>query len=84
MSSSKENSLSAAPSIDRERLLSSREVCERLNICAKTLQRMCARGAISYVRISESLYRFRPSAVELFLSRAEVRTDDLRMRRRAA
>ncbi len=54
-------------------LLSSKEVCSRLNISAKTLQRICKRGAINFIRISGSLYRFRPAAVELFLTRSEVK-----------
>jgi excisionase family DNA binding protein len=56
-----------------ERLLSSKEVCSRLKISTKTLQRICKRGAINFIRISGSLYRFRPAAVELFLSRSEVK-----------
>jgi excisionase family DNA binding protein len=67
----KENSSGVAPLGDR--LLSSKEVCSRLNISTKTLQRICKRGAINFIRISGSLYRFRPAAVELFLSRSEVK-----------
>jgi excisionase family DNA binding protein len=76
----KKSARNSAPSVlppaveDRpEVLLSSREVCDRLNISAKTLQRLCQRKQINYVRMSDTLYRFRPGAVELFLAKREVK-----------
>jgi excisionase family DNA binding protein len=55
-----------------DRLLTSAEVCNILRIKSKTLQRLCKSGALNFIRISETCYRFRPAAVNLFLRQREI------------
>jgi excisionase family DNA binding protein len=53
-------------------LLSIPQVSELLGISPKTLRRFIAKRQINYLRIGNQ-YRFRPTAVELFLSQREVK-----------
>jgi excisionase family DNA binding protein len=66
-------SISAVPPAVEDHLLSWKEVCTRLDISRKTLQRLCQRKQINYIRISESLYKFRPAAIDLFIAKREVK-----------
>lgn len=54
--------------IDLEKLLTSAEVCELLNVSRKTLQRYMRDRKINYIRLSSDAYRFRPAAIALFLA----------------
>jgi excisionase family DNA binding protein len=51
-----------------ERLLTVREVAERLTVCAATVYGLCQRGELPHVRVSNAI-RFRPADVEAFLAR---------------
>lgn len=53
------------------RLLTHREVCERLRISPKTLQKLRTARKISYIRFGHRSIRFRPEAVEEFIRRRE-------------
>lgn len=48
-------------------LLTSREVCLRLNVSRKTLQLLRHRRKIAYVRFGHRSIRFREEAVERFI-----------------
>lgn len=48
-------------------LLTPEQVCERLAVCRKTLQRICNAKQIAFVRVGGSI-RFRPSAVEYYIA----------------
>jgi len=63
----------SAASTAGDRLLSTREVCERLHVSPKTLQRECARGAISYIRLSSTLFRFRLASVDYYIAKREIK-----------
>ena len=54
-----------------DRLLTSREVCARLSIHLKTLQRYCKQGKISFICVGGK-HRFRTSAVEAFIADREI------------
>lgn len=58
--------------IDLETLLTSKQVCAILSISTKTLQRMIRRKEINYIRM-HGRYRFRPTAVALFVAQREVK-----------
>lgn len=55
-----------------DRLLTQREVCQRLGICPKTLQNMRRRRQIDYLRLGHHTIRFKESAVQRLLKQAEV------------
>ncbi|MCP3143737.1 helix-turn-helix domain-containing protein [Pyxidicoccus xibeiensis] len=61
--------LRALPS-GAKRLLTVREVAERLPICTATVYRLCERGELSHVRVSNAI-RVRPSDVDAFLARGQ-------------
>jgi len=55
------------------RLLTQREVCERLRICPKMLQRLRRARKIAYLKLGVNRsIRFREEAVEKFLRQQEV------------
>jgi len=54
-----------------DRLLTTREVCQRLGVCIKTLQNLRVNRKIAYIRYGHRSIRFRPEAVEQFLQRRE-------------
>jgi hypothetical protein len=57
-----------------EGLIGWEEACRRLGgISRKTLQRLCQTKQINYVKISDSLYKFRPVALALFVAKREVK-----------
>ncbi len=56
-----------------DRLLTQREVCQRLSVCKKTLQNMRRRQQIKYLRFGHRTIRFAESAVNEFLRQAEVK-----------
>jgi len=51
-----------------ERLLTVREVAERLGVCTATVYGLCERGELSHVRVSNAI-RIRPSDLNAFLER---------------
>ncbi|WP_224249458.1 helix-turn-helix domain-containing protein [Hyalangium gracile] len=51
-----------------ERLLTVREVAERLGVSTATVYGLCERGELPHVRVSNAI-RIRPADVEAFLSR---------------
>jgi len=53
-----------------ERLLTPDQLCDRLQISRKTLQRLCASRAIGFVRVGTQL-RFRETAVAFYVAKAE-------------
>ncbi|RYZ13050.1 MAG: DNA-binding protein [Myxococcaceae bacterium] len=53
-----------------ERLLTVREVAERLAICTATVYRLCERGDLLHVRVSNAI-RVRPADVDAFLARGQ-------------
>ena len=56
------------------RLLTQREVCDRLRICPKTLQRLRRARKIAHLTLGRNRsIRFRPEAVENFLRQQEAR-----------
>jgi excisionase family DNA binding protein len=61
------------PVTSLEALLTSAEVCALLNVSPKTLRRLCERREINFIRMSRGTFRFRKTAVELFLADREVR-----------
>jgi excisionase family DNA binding protein len=52
--------------VSAERLLTVREVAERLGVCTATVYGLCERGELPHVRVSNAI-RIRPAAVEDFL-----------------
>ena len=56
-----------------DRLLTQREVCQRLGICPKKLQQLRRAREISFIRWGHRTIRFRVEAVEAFLRRREVK-----------
>jgi excisionase family DNA binding protein len=54
-------------------LLTSNQVCTILQICGKTLQRLCAKKKISFIKVSRTCFRFRRAAVDTFIAQREVR-----------
>ena len=52
-----------------DRLLTTRKVCRRLDICIKTLQVLRNTRKIAYLRFGHRSIRFREEAVEQFLER---------------
>jgi excisionase family DNA binding protein len=50
-----------------ERLLTVREVAERLGVCTATIYGLCERNELPHVRVSNAI-RIRPADVEVFLS----------------
>ena len=61
-------------SVSSSNLLTGKQVCTLLNISGKTLQRLCARRDINFIRLSGKAFRFRPEAVNLFIAQREVRS----------
>ena len=57
-----------------EKLLTSADVCQLLSISPRTLQRLVARKAINYIRLTSGSRRFRPTAVALFVAQREVKS----------
>jgi len=53
--------------------LTSAEVCAILQICSKTLRRICNRKEINFVRISRTTFRFRRASVDLYIASHEVK-----------
>jgi excisionase family DNA binding protein len=53
-----------------ERLLTVREVAERLSVCTATVYRLCERGELPHVRVSNAI-RVRPADVDAFLARGQ-------------
>jgi excisionase family DNA binding protein len=53
-----------------EILLTPAQVCERLQISRKTLERLCLSRALGFVRVG-GRYRFRESALAFYLGRSE-------------
>jgi integrase len=51
-----------------ERLLTVREVAERLGVCTATIYGLCERGDLPHVRVSNAI-RIRPADLEAFLTR---------------
>lgn len=51
-------------------LLTPAQVCAKLAISRKTLQRMCQNSHLSFLRVNGS-YRFRETAIELYITRQE-------------
>jgi excisionase family DNA binding protein len=54
-------------------ILTSKQVCTLLQVCGKTLQRLCAKKEISFIRVSRTTFRFRRAAVDHFVAQREVR-----------
>ena len=54
-----------------DRLLTTREVCQRLGICLKTLQVLRSNRKIAYIRFGHRSIRFREEAVREFIVRRE-------------
>jgi excisionase family DNA binding protein len=57
---------------DPNMLLSTDEVARRIGVKPKTIRRYASRRLLNYILVGNRL-RFRPAAVELFLSQREVR-----------
>lgn len=55
-----------------ERLLTQKEVCDRLRICASKLQRLRRMRQIAFVRFGYNAIRFRESAVDAFVRSKEI------------
>ena len=53
------------------RLLTQREVCDRLRICPKKLQILRRTKQIAYLKFGHRSIRFREEAVEKFLRQSE-------------
>ncbi|WP_240357933.1 helix-turn-helix domain-containing protein [Myxococcus vastator] len=53
-----------------ERPLTVREVAERLAICTATVYRLCERGELAHVRVSNAI-RVRPADVDAFIARGQ-------------
>jgi excisionase family DNA binding protein len=51
-----------------ERLLTVREVAERLGVCTSTVYGLCERGDLPHVRVSNAI-RIRPTDLDAFLAR---------------
>ena len=62
--------------------LTSRDVCALLKISSKTLERLRKKRALNFVRLGGA-YRFRRSAVDLFLSQREVTASPFGLRKAA-
>jgi len=54
-----------------DRLLTTREVCQRLGVCIRTLQVLRANRKIAYLRFGHRSIRFREEAVADFIQRRE-------------
>jgi excisionase family DNA binding protein len=65
-----------------EKFLTTRDVCAALKISPKTLERLRKRRALNFIRVGGA-YRFRRSAINLFLSQREVMASPF-VNRRAA
>jgi excisionase family DNA binding protein len=67
--------MSAQPIPISDQQLTPRQVCSLLGISQKTLQRMLRQKppAISYVRLSARLFRFRRAAVEAFIAQRTIK-----------
>jgi excisionase family DNA binding protein len=55
-----------------DRLLTQKEVCQRLRICPSKLQRLRRLRQIPFVQWGHRTIRFRESAVEAFVSSKEI------------
>ncbi len=51
-------------------LITSREVCARLDICRSTLDRLVRQGRIRPVRLGPRCVRYEPAAVDALISRS--------------
>jgi excisionase family DNA binding protein len=54
-----------------DRLLTTREVCQRLGVCIRTLQVLRSNRKIAYLRFGRRSIRFREEAVADFIQRRE-------------
>lgn len=57
---------------DPNALLNTNEVADRIGVKPKTIRRYASRKLLNYIVVGNRL-RFRPAAVELFLTQREVR-----------
>jgi excisionase family DNA binding protein len=53
------------------RLLTSREVCQRLGICIRSLQILRSTRKIAFIRFGHRSIRFREEAIDQFLQHRE-------------
>jgi len=51
-----------------DNLLTARQVAQRLNVCADTVYRLCERGELRHVRVSNAI-RVAPADLEAFIAR---------------
>ena len=52
-------------------LINTRKVCERLDICRSTLDRLVRRGRIHPVRLGLRCVRYDPAAVDALIEKAQ-------------
>lgn len=56
-----------------EKLLTTREVCDYLRISSRTLRRYTREQSLPYIKLSNGLVRFSPTAITESLKEKEVR-----------
>jgi excisionase family DNA binding protein len=56
-----------------EKLLTTREVCDYLRISSRTLRRYTREQSLPYIKLSNGLIRFSPTAITESLREREVR-----------
>jgi excisionase family DNA binding protein len=57
-----------------EKLLTTREVCDYLKISSRTLRRYTREKSLPYIKLSNGLVRFSPTAITESLREREVRS----------
>jgi excisionase family DNA binding protein len=62
-----------ASAVSPDALLSCKQAAAILNISAKTVQRLCTAGRLSYIPITPTLFRIRRGALDVFMSKTEAR-----------